>query len=106
MLSEQILADVKKRLVSLYHPDSIYIFGSHAWGTPDDESDLDLLIVVEKLTNKRHAMKVLAHKELFDINVSKDILIYTKDEFIENSQHQSCLAYKVKNHGKQIYAKA
>ena len=29
-----------------YDPDSIYLFGSRAWGEPREDSDYDLLVIV------------------------------------------------------------
>ncbi len=40
------MEDVKNRLVRAYNPLTIYLFGSYAWGTPTEDSDLDLVIVV------------------------------------------------------------
>jgi Polymerase beta, Nucleotidyltransferase len=47
MINQAIIEEVKNRLIKTYNPIAIYLFGSHAWGKPDEESDLDLLIVVE-----------------------------------------------------------
>ena len=30
------------RLAEEFHPEKIWLFGSHAWGQPDDDSDVDL----------------------------------------------------------------
>ena len=39
----QRLAD---QIVRLYQPDRIILFGSYAYGTPREESDVDLLIIM------------------------------------------------------------
>ncbi len=31
----------------------IYLFGSYAWGNPDDESDLDLLVIMKASDEKK-----------------------------------------------------
>ena len=36
-----------KRIAEAYHPEKIVLFGSHAYGTPTPESDVDLLIVMD-----------------------------------------------------------
>lgn len=54
MISKETIEEVKNRLVKTYDPIAIYLFGSYAWGHPDDESDLDLLIVVDKSDEKSH----------------------------------------------------
>ena len=48
MISQEVIEEVKNRLIKTYNPIAIYLFGSYAWGTPNEDSDLDLLIVVDK----------------------------------------------------------
>ncbi len=39
------LATILRRIVDEYQPQKIVLYGSLAWGLPDDDSDIDLLIV-------------------------------------------------------------
>src|SRR5579884_3788541 len=34
------------QIVEKFHPDKVILFGSHAYGKPDADSDIDLLIVM------------------------------------------------------------
>lgn len=106
MIDNVLIEEVKNRLVKTYNPIEIYIFGSYAWGHPDDGSDLDLLVVVDKLDKHRYTAMAEGHKALMDLKLSKDILLYTKEEFEDDSHNTSTLGYKIKLMGKQIYAKA
>ena len=45
-IDKNILDKICSRLVNAYHPSAIYLFGSHAWGNPHKDSDVDLLVVV------------------------------------------------------------
>ena len=40
-----MLSRIVRLLREKYHPESIVLFGSHAYGTPSPESDIDLLII-------------------------------------------------------------
>jgi len=106
MIEQDIIEEVKKRLIQAYGPLEIYLFGSYAWGSPDEESDLDLLIVVDELNDTRHKMKVAGHRALRNVDVSKDILVYTREEFEARAHDITTLGYKIKQEGKLIYAKA
>ncbi len=97
---------VKNKLVETYNPQAIYLFGSYAWGMPDDESDLDLLIVVDALTDTHYKMLVDGHMALLRLDVSKDLLLYTKEQFDVLSQDNMTFCYKIKQRGIKIYAKA
>jgi uncharacterized protein len=106
MVDRHLLEEVKKRLVATYCPVEIYIFGSYAWGCPDEESDLDILVVVEDLNEDRYRLLVEGHRALMDLPLSKDLLLLSKKEFERDSENVSTIHYKIKRKGKRIYAKA
>ena len=66
--------------LAVENPEKVYIFGSYAWGTPTDESDLDLC-VVKKFYNSRWEEKKKIDELLKDIKIAKDILVPTQEEF-------------------------
>ncbi len=69
-----MIKTVTRKLIETYNPLSIYLFGSYAWGTPNEDSDLDLLIVVDSYANNHHKMLVAGHRALAQLRVAKDIL--------------------------------
>jgi uncharacterized protein len=60
-------ADIPMRLIRRYaraiadefHPDKIILFGSHAWGTPHKDSDVDLLVVMPARNQHDQAVRIL-----------------------------------------------
>lgn len=106
MIDQKTIDEIKERLVNLYDPIAIYLFGSYAWGHPDEESDLDLLVVLERYNKNRHQTLVEGHKALMDLDVCKDIIVYSKEEFATCSQDQTSLCNKIVKQGKQIYGEA
>lgn len=106
MVQEKVISEVTRRLVETYKPLEIYLFGSYAWGHPTEESDLDLLIIVEKSEEKSYKRPVAGHLALHGLGLSKDILVFTKDEFAQLASNKATLAYRIKKEGKKVYAKA
>ena len=106
MISKELLEEVKNRLVKTYKPIAIYLFGSYAWGTPTEDSDLDLLIVVDKADKKSYNRPRPGQRALFGLGISKDMIVYTNEEFEKNSRDVTTLCYKIKRDGKLIYARA
>ena len=106
MITPETIKEVKNRLVKVYNPLAIYLFGSYAWGNPDEDSDLDLLIVIETSSEKSYKRSISGHSALFGMGISKDIIVYTKEEFNKRSKEITTLAYKIKNNGELIYARA
>jgi predicted nucleotidyltransferase len=106
MISNETIEEVKNRLVKTYNPIAIYLFGSYAWGTPTEDSDLDLLIIVDKSDQRPIKRSFEGYKALWGLGISKDIIVYTSSEFESASQKEMSLSHKVKSRGKVIYAKA
>lgn len=106
MISKKILEEVKKRLIRTYNPRMIYLFGSYAWGTPTEESDLDLLIVIDKSEEKSYKRTLIGYDALFGLGISKDLIVFTKEEFEKRSNDITTLSYKIKKDGKVLYARA
>lgn len=106
MLNESVIQEVTNRLVKTYDPLKIYLFGSYAWGHPDEESDVDLLIVVEKADKKSYKRAIAGFDALFGLGLSKDLLVLTNDEFEDLAYQKSTLIHKIKEEGKLLYARA
>ena len=106
MISDQTIEEVIKRLVQTYAPLEIYLFGSYARGDQREDSDLDLLIVVESSKEKSHARVRAGYAALRGLGIYKDLLVYTKDEFAERINDIATLPYYVKKEGKCLYARA
>ena len=69
----QLIADL---IMEKYDPEKIILFGSHAYGTPQPWSDVDLLVVME---SDRHPVEVSQEilRELPPVMFSIDIIVRT-----------------------------
>ena len=76
---EKIKPKIIKALLPL-NPEKIIIFGSFAYGTPTENSDLDICVVQKNYEN-RWKEKSKIRELLRDIRISKDILNPRVDEF-------------------------
>ncbi|HBM16824.1 MAG TPA: DNA polymerase III subunit beta [Lentisphaeria bacterium] len=82
-INQDTLQEIKNRLISVYKPETIYLFGSYAWGNPDKNSDVDLAVIVEKSNEKSYRRTQSGALALWDIKLPIDLLVYTRDEFNE-----------------------
>lgn len=57
-VSEELLKEVARRIVGALDPEQVILFGSYAGGTPDADSDVDLLVIME--TDLPPAQRALA----------------------------------------------
>ena len=90
-------------LVNTYQPLNVYLFGSHAWGKPDAESDWDFLVVLEDDTPLNLTLQIKGKQSLKNLNISTDIVLNHNHFFEERAQHPSTLQYKIKSEGKLMY---
>jgi predicted nucleotidyltransferase len=97
---------ITTKLVEAYSPKAVYMFGSFAWGIPNFDSDLDLLIVVEKSNEKFYKRAIRAYSVLRDLNIPKDVIVLTSEEFSRDAEHPATLAYRIRNDGVKLYGVA
>ena len=105
-VQENIISTIKDKLVDIYKPDMIYLFGSYVWGSPGNDSDIDICVIVkessENIYNRiRHGQDVL-----WEFRIPVDLLVYTEDEIKEQREHPSTLISKIFSQGIKIYEAA
>jgi predicted nucleotidyltransferase len=82
-VSASDLNEMVKAIVEEVDPERVYLFGSHAAGTADSRSDIDLLVVEREPfgpTRSRRLEMARLWRLLARFRVPKDILVFTVDE--------------------------
>jgi uncharacterized protein len=100
---EQLILDITDRLVTEFNPENIYLFGSHVWGTPTADSDLDLLVIVSSSDISASKRSSIAYRCLRDIPYPLDILVKTRKEVEKFSQVSLSLEHQILVQGKCLY---
>lgn len=99
----QQIEEITRRLVAEFAPETIILFGSHAWGHPDENSDLDLLVVVPQSDQPPPRRAARAYRCLREVAVPLDILVKTREE-VERSRHvPASLIHEVLKRGRVLY---
>ena len=98
-----VLEEANRRLVAEFRPEGIWLFGSQAWGTPDEGSDVDLFVVVPESPEPPVERMRRAHRCLRGLGLAKDILVQTRSEFDRLRALPSTLDYLVFHHGRKLY---
>jgi len=79
-VDEGILEEVVRRILKVVTPAKIVLFGSYAYGKPDEDSDLDILVVVDRITSTRRELRLKIRKALREYLLPKDILVVTTED--------------------------
>jgi len=104
-ISSVLRQEVVRRLVNEFHPEAIYLFGSHAWGKPNVDSDMDLLVIIEKSHEKPIQRAVRAQRSLRGIKVPVDVLVKTREEFERYTAVKASLEAQITREGKLLYGR-
>jgi len=80
-----------ERIVAGFQPARILLFGSRARGTDNRWSDVDLLVVMDEVEDKRRAAVEMG-RALGDLSVSKDIVVTTHEEIARRGHVVGLLA--------------
>jgi predicted nucleotidyltransferase len=98
------LTKLKELIINTVPVEQIYLFGSHAYGTPQKDSDLDLFVVLKdevQLRDIEAAIKIrLAIGEYQSMPL--DLLVIKKSRYLERKTAPT-LERKVAREGILIY---
>jgi predicted nucleotidyltransferase len=100
---EDLLQTATQRLVAEFQPEEIYLFGSHAWGTPDQDSDIDLMVIVPQSDERPIRRDQRAQRCLGRLPVSADVLVRTRHEVNRVRELQGSLTHEVLLRGRKVY---
>jgi predicted nucleotidyltransferase len=93
-----------RRLISEFAPDKILLFGSRAIGIADENSDYDILVVVERLNVPSYELAERAHRILSGLGVAKDIFFTSREKFQLQKSIVNTLSEIAATDGKELYA--
>lgn len=101
MLEQTQLDSIFETIKRVSNPSRMYLFGSYASGTPHKDSDVDILVLKDKVNNKPEETLNL-EKALISKDYSVDILFYSEDEFALKQRQQWRIFSEILAKGKQI----
>jgi predicted nucleotidyltransferase len=102
-LTNELLDTIVQRVAASTHPDKIYLFGSHAWGEPDESSDVDLFVVVSRSDQPSYRRAVPVYRALRGLGVPVDVIVQTRSEVERSRSVRSSLARRVIEEGRVVY---
>jgi len=107
-LKEQIIDRIKRT-----RPEKIILFGSHAYGVPGKDSDIDLLVVtsddfIPQNFSEKNAIYLSVSDTLTEIEKKFpiDLIVHTKEMFRRFVEIDSMFARKIIASGAVLYEKS
>jgi predicted nucleotidyltransferase len=105
MTPDDCIKVMAERIVRDYDPVKIILFGSHARGEAGPESDIDLLVVLPEVANKRQAAVVI-RRLLTDLPMPKDIVVTTPEEIARRGDLVGTVLRPALREGKVLYERS
>lgn len=102
MTRDAAIQTMVDRITQRFQPLRVILFGSHARGTAVAESDVDLLVVLREVGDKRRTA-VEIRRALGDLPVSKDIIVTTPDEIARRGNLVGNVLQPALRDGKVLY---
>lgn len=100
----QEIQNIVDRIVAEFRPEKIILFGSHAWGKPNKDSDVDLLIVKDDPLKNTREMAIELERMLFERPVALDLLVYKPEQIKKRLLLEDPFIKKIMTQGKILYA--
>ena len=95
------LKAITDKIVRQFQPDKIILFGSHAWGTPTADSDMDLFIVKETENTRELTRQIDGF--LWGRTVALDLLVYRPQSVAKRLATGNFFIRKIMSQGKVLY---
>ena len=101
-MTEERLQEAISRIVEALDPERIILFGSYASGQPDENSDIDLLVIME--TAKRPAGRIVAvSRTLSPRPFPVDIIVRTPEELDRDLKRVDPFMRDLVERGRTLY---
>ena len=83
-------------------PEKIVLFGSYAYGNPNENSDIDICVISSGNSTKSEK-KRLVRKLLKDVKITKDILTPSSEEYDFYKMEFGSVFYEIEKKGKVLW---
>jgi predicted nucleotidyltransferase len=97
-----VLKEVVRKIVEAFRPERIILFGSHAYGAPAQDSDVDLLVIMDTKARPAERSARIA-KVCRPRYLAMDILVRTPEEIDQRLKGFDPFLEEILTRGKVLY---
>ena len=102
MIDNSQIQQVSDEIARRFHPERIILFGSYAYGTPTEDSDVDLLVVMPY--EGRPAVMTSEVRGAVRAGFPMDLLVYTPEYIRQRIAWDDFFLIEITQKGKVLYA--
>ena len=99
----RVIRRFARQVAERFHPDKIILFGSHAYGTPHADSDVDILVVMPARSQHSQAVRIRwAVPASFPLN----LIVRTPNNLLWRLDEGESFHTEIVTKGKVLYEKS
>ena len=103
--TQKIIEEMVQRIIEIFHPEKVILFGSHARGEAGPQSDIDLLVVMRVEGSMRRKANEI-DRALVDREIPLDLIVVTPEQFEQESLLAGTIVRPAVQEGKVLYERA
>ena len=92
-----------RRIIDVADPKMIIVFGSVARHEAKDHSDLDLLVIFDKVENQKETYAMIA-RQFIGLRLPFDLIVMGYDDFTYYKDRKYSFAHEIATTGEIVYA--
>ena len=92
-----------ERVAREFRPEKIVIFGSYARGTPTEDSDVDVLVVMPLARGQRDVRQAAAIRERVRASFPMDVIVRSPQQIARRLAQGDGFIAEVLRHGRLMY---
>lgn len=96
------IENLTSRIVREFKPEKVILFGSHAYGSPSKDSDVDILVIL-RFTGKP-VRKAIEIRNSLNANVPLDLIVRTPEQVSERIAQNDSFMREIIERGRTLYA--
>jgi predicted nucleotidyltransferase len=102
-VTTELLEQITQKLAVTLNPEQIILFGSYAYGEPNEDSDIDFMVIVSHSDEPRYRRSRPAYRALRGMRIPTDVIVVTREEVKRKINVKSSLISRVIHDGKVLY---
>ena len=101
MVTMEQIQRLSRHIASAFSPQRIILFGSYAYGTPNDDSDVDLMVIMP--CDGDPAQKAVEIWQGFDVPYAVDLMVRTPETVRQRVAWNDFFLREILEKGKVLY---
>ena len=103
-VTDEVIEGIARCIVEQFHPEKVILFGSRAWGVPQEDSDVDILVIMQG-QGPSLARGLRVRQACRPRRVAMDLLVKTPAEIEHRLEIGDPFIRRVLEEGRLLYAR-